>query len=80
MSWSVLHPVGCENCLPCTCSSSGRQRPKRDELRVQERVLLDAWSAEWFFKAGFSAVLLLAALLVLAGAVPTDARCTLPWC
>jgi hypothetical protein len=41
-------------------------------------VLLDAWSAEWFFS--FSAVLLVAALLVLAGAVPTDARCTLPWC
>lgn len=50
-------------------------------LLPQERVLLDFWTSESFYKVGaVGACAFLLLFAVLMGPPPSDGRCTLPWC
>ncbi|PSC73709.1 metaxin-1 isoform X2 [Micractinium conductrix] len=55
--------------------------PTGDQLRRQERAVLDAWTQalQLQLAAGGTIVVVLL-LLFAAGGPPSDARCTLPWC
>jgi hypothetical protein len=53
----------------------------QNEIKKQERTLLDIWTKESFSQLSIVAViLLLIALVVVGGDIPKDDRCTLPWC
>ncbi|GAX72679.1 hypothetical protein CEUSTIGMA_g135.t1 [Chlamydomonas eustigma] len=60
---------------------SPRLSPQQNRLRQQERLLLDFWTTEGFYKVGaVAATVLLLFCVIYAGPMPLDSRCTLPWC
>lgn len=72
-------------CLACRFTSTGSNGwnvgPAPDQMRQQERQVLDAWTQERLLQlaAGVTMALVLL-LLFAAGGPPSDPRCTLPWC
>jgi len=60
--------------------SSRPRRLAQDDIRRDERLLLDVWSSQWF-----QALMVLVTLAIFYGFLkvgppPPDGRCTLPWC
>lgn len=52
-----------------------------DKIRKQEERVLGAWSSTRFTQLGIASVIfLLIIMVVVAGGLPSDSRCTLPWC
>jgi len=80
-SVDVNPPVGGGG--PSTAPRPLSSRPRRlavDDIRRDERLLLDVWSSQWF-----QALMVVVTLAVLYGFLkvgppPSDGRCTLPWC
>lgn len=57
------------------------RNPKQDEIRKNERLLLDIWSNQYFFAGAVIFTLyLLYVFTDVVGPPPDDGRCTLPWC
>ncbi len=55
--------------------------PTQNQIKKQERTLLDIWTKESFSQLSIVVVILLFIALVVAGGdMPHDDRCTLPWC
>lgn len=53
----------------------------RDDIRRQERLILDTWVNESSSQLVIVAVVIaFIAFLLVSAPPPTDARCTLPWC
>ena len=56
-------------------------QPAADNVRRQERLLLDVWTRpQSLLVAASGTLVLLLVLLVASGGPPSDPRCTLPWC
>lgn len=66
---------------PPRASGGWNAGPSADQMRRQERQLLDAWTQERLMQlAAGGTMALVLVLLFAAGGPPADPRCTLPWC
>uniref|UniRef100_A0A7R9VHK0 Uncharacterized protein n=1 Tax=Chlamydomonas euryale TaxID=1486919 RepID=A0A7R9VHK0_9CHLO len=58
-----------------------RLNARQQQLRRDEKLLLDLWTNERVQQiGGFLSFVVIAAILVSLGPPPSDSRCTLPWC
>lgn len=83
-SLSPSPPFACRFTSSRSSSTAGtgwNSGPVGDQLRRQERQVLEAWTQERLMQlAAAGTMALVLVLLFSAGGPPADPRCTLPWC